>query len=189
MRVLSCSNFRYGVGGYLFQGIDGKEIPVAFVSKSLSKTQLRWSVMQKVAYAIFCSRTFLKSLLRDRKFSVLTDHRNLPFMSQNSYPMMVRWLMALSEFSFEVEFIADNGVADSMSRGCRDNMIDSPNEHTPSVILAASIITKFKLPTDKYSIISSLHNSSCGHYGIERTLLRRQKLKMAIPSTACPSFH
>ena len=31
----------YGVGGYLCQVVDGKEIPVAFVSKSLSKTQLR----------------------------------------------------------------------------------------------------------------------------------------------------
>ena len=31
----------YGVAGYLFQVIDGKEIPIAFINKSLSKTQLR----------------------------------------------------------------------------------------------------------------------------------------------------
>jgi RNase H-like domain found in reverse transcriptase len=31
----------YGIGGYLFQIVDGTEHPVAFVSKSLSKTQLR----------------------------------------------------------------------------------------------------------------------------------------------------
>ena len=35
----------YGVCGYLFQIVYGKEIPVAFISKSLSKTQLRWSVI------------------------------------------------------------------------------------------------------------------------------------------------
>jgi transposase InsO family protein len=169
----------YGVGGYLFQRVDGKEIPVAFVSKSLSKTQLRWSVIQKEAYAIFYSCTYLKSLLRDRKFTIFTDHRNLLFISQSSNPMIVRWLMALSEFSFKVEFIAgvDNGIADSMSRLCRNNMVDSPKEYTPEVILAANIITKFKVPSDKYSIISSVHNSSCGHYGLERTLLRLQKLK------------
>ena len=169
----------YGVGGYLFQIVDGKEIPVAFVSKSLSKTQLRWSVIQKEAYAIFYSCSYLKSLLRDRKFTIFTDHRNLLFISQSSNPMIVRWLMALSEFSFKVEFIAgvDNGIADSMSRLCRNNMVDSPKEYTPEVILAANIITKFKVPSDKYSIISSVHNSSCGHYGLERTLLRLQKLK------------
>ena len=30
----------YGVGGYLFQTVDGLENPVASVSKSLSKTEL-----------------------------------------------------------------------------------------------------------------------------------------------------
>ena len=60
--------------------------------------------------------------------------------------MIVRWLMALSEFSFKVEFIAGvaNGIADSMSRLCRNNMIDSPKEYSPQVILAANIITKLK---------------------------------------------
>ena len=42
----------YGVGGYRFQLIHRKEIPIAFISKSLSKTQLRWSVIQKEAYTI-----------------------------------------------------------------------------------------------------------------------------------------
>ena len=37
----------YGVGAYLFQLVDGQETPVAFVSKSLNKAQLRWAVIQK----------------------------------------------------------------------------------------------------------------------------------------------
>ena len=31
----------YGVGGYSFQTVDGIDQPVAFVSKSLNKSQLR----------------------------------------------------------------------------------------------------------------------------------------------------
>jgi RNase H-like domain found in reverse transcriptase len=58
----------YGIGCYLFQTVDGVEHPVAFVSKSLSKTQLRWSVIQKEAYAIFYVILYLQSLLRDRVF-------------------------------------------------------------------------------------------------------------------------
>ena len=42
----------YGVGGYLFQTVDGIDQPVAFVSKSLNKFQLRWSVIQKEDYRI-----------------------------------------------------------------------------------------------------------------------------------------
>ena len=34
----------YGVGGYLFQTVDGIDQPIAFVSKSLNKSQLLWSV-------------------------------------------------------------------------------------------------------------------------------------------------
>ena len=54
--------------------------------------------------------------------------------------------MALSEFSFKVEFIAgvDNAIVDSMSRLCRNNMVDSPTEYSPQVILAANIITELK---------------------------------------------
>ena len=67
----------YGLGAYRFQLVDGKETPVAFVCKSLSKAQLRWAVIQKEAYAIFFACTYLKSLLRDRMFTLRTDHRNL----------------------------------------------------------------------------------------------------------------
>ena len=65
----------YGVGGYLFQTVYGVEQAVAFVSKSLNKSQLRWSVIQKEAYGIFYSCMYLQSLLRDRFFTVRTDHR------------------------------------------------------------------------------------------------------------------
>ena len=70
----------YGVGGYLFQTIDAKEIPVDFVSKSLSVTQLRWNVIQKEAFAIFHCITFLELLLLDREFTIRTDHRNSLFI-------------------------------------------------------------------------------------------------------------
>ena len=33
----------YDVGGYLFRTVDGIDQPVAFFSKSLNKSQLRWS--------------------------------------------------------------------------------------------------------------------------------------------------
>ena len=41
--------------------------------------------------------------------------------------------MVLSEFSFTLEFIpgVDNDIADSLSRLCRNDMIDSPREFCP----------------------------------------------------------
>ena len=82
---------------------------------------------------------YLQSLLRDRSFKIRTDHRNLLFIKEASNPMIVRWYMALSEFSFTLEFIpgVDNNIADAMSRLCRNNMIDSPTEFSEENILSA----------------------------------------------------
>ena len=48
--------------------------------------------------------------------------------------------MALSEFTFNIEFISgeDNGIADSMSRLCLNNMIDCPREYSEEYIISAS---------------------------------------------------
>ena len=75
----------YGVGGYLFQTVDGIDQPVAFVSRSLNKSQLRSS-----AYGIFYSCMYLQSLLCDHLFIIRTDHRNLSFITEPSNPMIVR---------------------------------------------------------------------------------------------------
>ena len=92
--------------------------PVAFVNKSLTEVQLRWSVIQKEAYAIFHCCTQLDYLLRDRKFIIQTDHRNLTYMQKNTNSMVIRWDIALQELDYTVEFIkgTDKEMADSMSR-------------------------------------------------------------------------
>ena len=41
----------------------------------------------------------------DRLSKIRTDHRNLLFIKEASNPMIIRWYMALSEFSFTLEFI------------------------------------------------------------------------------------
>ena len=156
----------YGIGGYLFQTIDGIDQPVAFVSKSLSKSQLRWSVIQ------FNSYMYFQSLLRDRFFTIRTGRQKLLFIKEASNPMIVRWYMALSEFSFNLEFIRgvdNNNIADAMSRLCRNNMIDSPDEYSNSRILS-EISRSFKPDGILYSKIGRLYNSTVGPFGVERML-------------------
>ena len=121
----------------LMHQIDGIDQPVAFVSKSLNKSQLR--EIWKEAYGIFYSCTYLQSPLRDRLSTIRTDHRYLLFIKKASNPMIVRWYVALSEFSFKLEFIAGvgNNIADAMSRLCRNNMIEHPKEYLEEHILSA----------------------------------------------------
>ena len=63
--------------------------------------------------------------------------------------------MALSEFSFTLEFIpgVDNDIADSLSRLCRNNMIDSPKEYSPENILSALHIESYEPSPSQYTKI------------------------------------
>ena len=112
--------------------------------------------------------------------------------------MIVRWFMALSEFLFKIEFISgvNSDIADSLSQLCRKNMVDVPQEYTPATIMSANIIEKFKLTREQYNIISKVHNSHVGHFGLERTLKRlkdrnetwqflRQRVRWFIDHCSC----
>jgi hypothetical protein len=77
--------------------------------------------------------------------------------------------MALSEYSFKIEFIPgeNNNIADSMSRLCRDNMIDYPQEYSPKTIMAANIIDQFELTREQHHTIGKFYNSKVGQFDLE----------------------
>ena len=169
----------FGAGGYLYQTVDGVEKPIAFLSKAFVGTQLKWATIQKEAFAIYYCCKNLQSLLSDRKFTILTDHRNLLHLKSSSNPVIVRWAIALSELDFSLGFIAGtkNIVADSMSRLCENHMLETPSgvaslKNISASIISASIIEKFEIPQEKHDIIASHHNAMVGHMGVQSTIKR-----------------
>ena len=86
--------------------------------------------------------------------------------------------MALSEFTFNIEFISgdDNGIADSISCLCRDNMIDCPREYSEEYIISAFIIEKFKLTPNQQRVIASVHTLFVGHFGLDHLLKRLKEI-------------
>ncbi len=95
----------YGIGGYIFQLDQQKELPIRFISKALHKAQLNWSTFEKEAYAIFYTITKFDFLLRDVRFVVETDHKNLTFLKTAQSAKVRRWQLALQEFDFEYKNI------------------------------------------------------------------------------------
>ncbi len=114
----------YGIGAYLFQRDENNNLdkPVGFISKSLAKERLNWSVPEKEAYAIFYALQKLEYLLRDVYFVIRTDHKNLTYINQEGSPIQVRrcWKLAIQEYNFDIEYIPgeENSVADAFSRLC-----------------------------------------------------------------------
>jgi transposase InsO family protein len=162
----------YGIGGYLYQLVDGKELPIAFVSKSLTGAQLRWSTPQKEMYAIFYCVTHLSYLLRDRKFHLKTDHRNLTAMADSINAMIVRWKTALMQYDFDIEHIAGikNVVADYLSRLVENHMANNKKFDQQLVLTAG--FHGFIIPDEAHDKIIMVHNSLVGHAGVERCLKR-----------------
>jgi hypothetical protein len=116
----------YGIGRYIFQIDQLKELPIRFVSKALHKAQLNWSTFEKDAYTIFYTVTKFDFLLRDVKFVVETDHKNLTFLKIAQSAKVRRWQLTLQEFDFEYKHIKGeyNVVADAFSRLCDHHPMD-----------------------------------------------------------------
>ena len=110
----------YGIGGFLFQLVDGVVRPVEFLSKTLSKAQRRWSTPDKEAYAIiYCLKRWDYSL-RDVRFVLQTDHKNLTYLNFEGSAKVKRWKLFIQEYSFDIQYIEGlkNVVADGLSRLC-----------------------------------------------------------------------
>ena len=177
---------KYGVGGYLFQVVDGKEQPIRFISKTLVKEQQRWSVPEKEGYAIWYSLKKLEHLIRDVHFTLRTDHKNLIYINEGGSEKVRRWKMDIQAFDFDLEYIPgpDNVVADHFSRLVEDTSSLKPSKIPTEVLaclcpldsddideyLCPIINGEFKIPHERFKTIAQVHNSRAGHHGVEMTL-------------------
>ena len=105
----------YGVGAYLFQLVAGEERPISFISKSLNKTERKWSTIEKEAFAIFYALQKWEDYLCDVKFTLQTDHKNLTYVNSEPKQKVQRWKLAIQSFDFWIEYIPgkSNIVADN----------------------------------------------------------------------------
>mmetsp|Transcript_12868 Transcript_12868/g.21379 ORF Transcript_12868/g.21379 Transcript_12868/m.21379 type:complete len:1181 (+) Transcript_12868:947-4489(+) len=168
----------YGIGGYIYQKdvnqpVGKQERIIAIFSKSLHGAELNWQVPEKECYAIFIALTKWEYLLRDTKFTLHTDHQNLVFLKNAGSPKIQRWKYAIQEYNFDIVHIAGelNDLADRLSRACLSEK---------DAALATMVIAKpnrVRIPSDKYKLISAVHNSAVGHHGVEKTVQKLKKQK------------
>jgi hypothetical protein len=108
----------YGVGAYLYQLKEIEELPIAFLSKTFTAEQKRWSVPDKECYAIIYAFKKLEHYIRDRYFVLRTDHKNLTYVDLENSGKVRRWKLLMQQYNFSIEYIKgeDNIPADGFSR-------------------------------------------------------------------------
>ena len=187
----------YGIGGYVCQLIDTNvngtmvrlEHPIAFMSKSLTKTERNWTTIEKECYAIVHTLRKYEYLLRDVKFTLKTDHANLLYMNIPPSSKVLRWKLAIQEYDIDVFHIPgpDNIAADAFSRLMdpsetaialpltRSQARDTQDQSVEASALAESqpmddSNNKPRLNDEYYSHIERFHNSWSGHRGVDATV-------------------
>jgi hypothetical protein len=110
------------MGGVIQQLKDGVWEPLAFFSRKLSPSQVKYSPYDRELLAIYESIKYFRHMLEARHFTVYTDHKPLTYAfrehKSNCSPRQYRNLDFISQFTTDIRHIAgkDNVVADTLSR-------------------------------------------------------------------------
>lgn len=130
--VLSCPDYSlpfevhtdasdYGVGAMLTQTLDGKEHPIAYMSRSLTGAERNYSITERETLAVLTALEHWRCYIENGKtFTVYTDHSALKwFLSlDNPTGRLARWGVRLSSFDFVIKHRkgVDMVIPDALSR-------------------------------------------------------------------------
>ena len=164
-------------GSALFQLQQGELRPLSFMSKLLSKTEIKYTSYDKEILALVRGITSHRQFLIGRKFKLFTDCKNVVclFKMKNCSPRLLRLLEQLAEYDFEIYHIAgvENYVSDMLSHlehysspDFFQNLLDqTPSEYIPDGLVEVKVPGGAESPFDTISyclkIAKNLKLNSC----------------------------
>ncbi|XP_063222991.1 uncharacterized protein LOC134531237 isoform X1 [Bacillus rossius redtenbacheri] len=100
--------------------------PVAFFSRTLTKSEQHHSAVEKEAYAIIEALRKWRHYLIGRKFQLITDQKSISYMFNIRHPGKIknekftRWRLELAPYNYDIIYRPgkENVAADALSRTC-----------------------------------------------------------------------
>ena len=155
--ILTTDASQQAVGAVLSQGVVGKDLPIAYASRTLNKAECNYSTIERELLGIVFGVTHFRPYLFGRKFKIFTDHRPLVYLFSVSNPSsrLMRFRLKLEEFEYEIQYKPgkQNTNADALSRMFKISNVSPKSEYDNYLdeIKKKIIINKNIIDTDSRS--------------------------------------
>ena len=122
----------FAVGEVLQQYIEHQWCPIAYFSKKLKPSEIKYSTFDRELLAVYLAIKHFHYFVEGREFQVFTDHKPLTYsLSSNSErytPRKIRHMDFISQFTANIQHVSgiDNPVADALSRAEINAVITTP---------------------------------------------------------------
>lgn len=122
------------VGAVLSQGPIGRDLPIAYTSRTLNKAEQNYSTTEKECLAFVYATNYFRPYLYGREFTFVSDHRPLVWLHSVKDPSsrLVRWHLRIAKYQYQVVYKSGktNLNADALSRNPVPDAIVMPVRQT-----------------------------------------------------------
>jgi len=117
--ILTTDASNDALGAIISQGEIGRDLPIAYASRTLSKAERNYPTVEKELLAVVWECKHFRPYLYGRKFTVVTDHRPLVWIFNVKDPSsrLLRWCLKLEEYEYNIVYRrgSSNTNADALS--------------------------------------------------------------------------
>ena len=209
--ILTTDASNRGLGAVLSQGPIGKDLPVAYASRSLSSAEIHYTTTEKELLAIVWSVKYFRPYLFGRRFKIVSDHKPLVWVMNVKDPgsRLMRWRIQLAEYEYEIVHKRGtlNTNADALSRVGSVSKVRE-NTITPDESKRKEILYEFHdSPTGGHRGMNKTYRAIKAHYiwpgmrkeveeyvrqcrscQVNKNLVPRHKAPLEITTTAKRAF-
>jgi hypothetical protein len=118
--TLTTDASNFAIGAILSQGEVGKDLPIAYASRTLNNAECHYSTTEKELLAIVWATKHFRPYLYGQTFKIITDHRLLIWLFNCTDPSsrLIHWRLKLEEYDYEIFYKPGriNSNADALSR-------------------------------------------------------------------------
>ena len=109
-----------GIGGYLFQKVNGEERIISYFSRATTRDERKWDTRELEVLALIATLEYFRHYIDGQVVYVDTDHQNITWLSKlkGRSDRLGRWVLRLAEFKAKISWRKGKymDIADCMSR-------------------------------------------------------------------------